>query len=129
MAAAAYDVAALALKGSKTAVNFPEYVSYYPVPLSSSAQDIKRAAATAASLMKLKSGAEAAVGHPTNDESVDESIENKGRDFIDEEALFDMPNLMVEMANGMLVSPPRATSLTPLSDSPGYSDTESLWSY
>ncbi|CAA3005596.1 ethylene-responsive transcription factor ERF027-like [Olea europaea subsp. europaea] len=129
MAAAAYDVAALALKGSETAVNFPEYVSYYPVPLSPSAPDIQRAAASAAALMKLESGAEAAFGQPTNDDSVNELTGNNGHDFVDEEALFEMPNLLMEMAKGMLVSPPRMTSPPPLSDTPGNSDAESLWSY
>ncbi|XP_022873253.1 ethylene-responsive transcription factor ERF027-like [Olea europaea var. sylvestris] len=129
MAAAAYDVAALALKGSETAVNFPEYVSYYPVPLSPSAPDIQRAAASAAALMKLESGAEAVSGQPTNDDSVNELTVNNGHDFVDEEALFEMPNLLLEMAKGMLVSPPRMTSPPPLSDTPGNSDTESLWSY
>ncbi|CAI9784527.1 unnamed protein product [Fraxinus pennsylvanica] len=133
MAAAAYDVGTLALKGNeKTVLNFPEYVSYYPVPPSPSAPDIQRAAASAAALMKLEtgSGTDAAVGQPANNESVNELISNNEHDFVDEEALFDMPNLLVEMANGMLVSPPRMTS-PPLSDSesPLNSDTESLWSY
>lgn len=51
-----------------------------------------------------------------------------GNEYIDEEALFDMPNLLVDMAEAMMVSPPRMNSPPP-SDSPGNSDTESLWSY
>ncbi|XP_022858044.1 ethylene-responsive transcription factor ERF027-like, partial [Olea europaea var. sylvestris] len=119
MAADAYDVAALALKGSeKTVLNFPKYVSSYPVPPSPSAPDIRRAAANAAALMKLEggSGTEAAVGQPANNESANELIGNNDHNFVDEEELFDMPNLLVEMAKGMLVSPPRMTS-PPLSDS------------
>ncbi|KAL2543966.1 Ethylene-responsive transcription factor ERF [Forsythia ovata] len=128
MAATAYDVAALALKGSETVLNFPEYVSSYPVPSSSSAADIRRAAASAAASTKMKSGTEASVRQPGNDESANALIGSSGHDFVDEEALFDMPNLLVEMANGMLVSPPRMNP-PPSSDSPENSDTESLWSY
>ena len=43
----------------------------------------------------------------------------------DEEALLNMPNLLVNMAEGMLVSPPRIN--TPSSDDS--SDGKCLWSY
>ncbi|CAN0907506.1 Ethylene-responsive transcription factor ERF025 [Linum grandiflorum] len=77
IAAAAYDVAALALKGDEAVLNFPEAAHSYPIPASTSAADIQSAAAAAAD------------------------------QFVDEEALFDMPNLLVNMAQGMMVSPPR----------------------
>ncbi|KAI3468801.1 hypothetical protein Pfo_025464 [Paulownia fortunei] len=129
MAAAAYDVAALALKGSDTLLNFPDHVSTYPVPASPSPPDIRRAAASAAALMKPESGDEAAVGgQQVNDESASNAETLTGEhEFIDEEALFQMPNLLMDMAEGMLVSPPRMAS-PPSDDSPGNSDAESLWS-
>ncbi|KAL0393474.1 UNVERIFIED_CONTAM: Ethylene-responsive transcription factor [Sesamum latifolium] len=132
MAAAAYDVAALALKGGDTLLNFPDRVGTYPVPASPSPTDIRRAAASAAALMKPESGGEAAAavgGQQGHGESV-ASAETltSGHEFIDEEALFHMPNLLMDMAEGMLVSPPRMAS-PPSDDSPDNSDAESLWSY
>lgn len=55
-------------------------------------------------------------------------METRDHEYIDEEALFDMPNLLVDMAEAMMVSPPRMSS--PRSDdSPEHSDAENLWSY
>nr|XP_016472071.1 PREDICTED: ethylene-responsive transcription factor ERF027-like [Nicotiana tabacum] len=106
MAAAAYDVAALALKGGDAVINFPGNLTSYPsLPPSPSPADIRKADATAAMIST-----------------------DGGNEYIDEEALFDMPNLLVDMAEAMMVSPPRMNSPPP-SDSPGNSDTESLWSY
>ena len=53
MAAAAYDVAALALKGGDTMLNFPEFVRSYRVPESPEPGLIRSAAGEAAELMKL----------------------------------------------------------------------------
>ncbi|XP_011081034.1 ethylene-responsive transcription factor ERF026 [Sesamum indicum] len=131
MAAAAYDVAALALKGGDTLLNFPDRVGTYPVPASPSPTDIRRAAASAAALMKPESSGEAAAdgGQQGHDESVsNEETLTSGHEFIDEEALFHMPNLLMDMAEGMLVSPPRMAS-PPSDDSPDNSDAENLWSY
>ncbi|KAJ0903648.1 putative transcription factor AP2-EREBP family [Helianthus annuus] len=119
MAAAAYDVAALTLKGGDTTLNFPDFVGSYQVPESPEPALIRRAAGEAAELMKVfreREDCDRAVGGYGNDE------------FIDEEAIFDMPNLLVDMAGGMLVSPPRHMVVDdrPLGDS---SDCDNLWSY
>ncbi|KAF8412329.1 hypothetical protein HHK36_000291 [Tetracentron sinense] len=122
MAAAAYDVAAIALKGSDAILNFPDSVQSYPVPASASAQDIRSAASAAAASRQPRR--EIGENSVVRDERVNLSRE----EFIDEEALFDMPKLLVNMAEGMMVSPPRIDWLS-CDDWQEYSDGGSLWSY
>ncbi|KAK3005500.1 hypothetical protein RJ639_016059 [Escallonia herrerae] len=127
MAAAAYDVAALALKGSDAVLNFPDHVGWYPVPTSPSPTAIRSAAGAAAELMKA--GESPVVGQPGTEEVAGACFTGAGgHEYIDEEELFGMPNLLVDMAEGMLVSPPRMNS-PPSGDSPANSDGESLWGY
>ncbi|XP_071707808.1 ethylene-responsive transcription factor ERF025-like [Rutidosis leptorrhynchoides] len=120
MAAAAYDVAALALKGGDAVLNFPDFIGSYQVPESPEPALIRRAAEEAAELMKLflerETGQRTEGGEEINDE------------FIDEEAIFDMPNLLVNMAEGMLVSPPRHTIVDDRSFGE-YCECDNLWSY
>ncbi|KAJ6748048.1 ETHYLENE-RESPONSIVE TRANSCRIPTION FACTOR ERF042-RELATED [Salix purpurea] len=133
MAAAAYDVAALALKGPDTPLNFPESIHSYPILASASSSDIRAAASSAASSRSPKP--EAGPNPDQLDRPETEGTSSSttagiqsGQEFIDEEELLNLPNLLVDMAGGMLVSPPRIN--TPSSDdSPGNSDAESLWSY
>lgn len=129
MAATAYDVAALALKGSDAVLNFPDRVSAYKAPASPSPTDIRKAAAAAATSMKPDSVDDSVPPEKAESAVNAEALTSSRRhEFIDEEALFHMPNLLMDMAEGMLVSPPRMTS-TPSDDSPENSDAESLWSY
>ncbi|KAG7028324.1 Ethylene-responsive transcription factor, partial [Cucurbita argyrosperma subsp. argyrosperma] len=102
MAAAAYDVAALALKGCNAVLNFPDSIGSYPVPTSMSPADIRVAAATAAAASKRIDHGEGSYNNHHQSPPTDE--------FVDEEALFGMPNLLVDMAEGMLLSPPRISS-------------------
>ncbi|GJN19945.1 hypothetical protein PR202_gb07265 [Eleusine coracana subsp. coracana] len=51
MAAAAYDAAALALRGAGTALNFPDAARSRPAPASASAEDVRAAASAAASAL------------------------------------------------------------------------------
>ncbi|ESR35087.1 ethylene-responsive transcription factor ERF026 [Citrus sinensis] len=127
MAAAAYDVAALALKGPETPLNFPNMIISYPIPASTSASDIRAAAAQAAAARG--SGSEPGPVQKESKESEGTSSSTcMGQEFVDEYELLNMPNLLVDMAEGMLVSPPRID--TPSSDdSAGNSAEESLWSY
>ncbi|KAM1024824.1 hypothetical protein ACFX13_038753 [Malus domestica] len=139
MAAAAYDVAALALKGTNIALNFPSFIGLYPVPPSTSAIDIRTAAATAAAALRKNSDTMESpkMGqmqkHEGDDMMSSTSLASSVRDFIDEEELFQMPNLLADMAEGMLMSPPRMNDSPPsdYDDSPGNSDRGEgrLWSY
>uniref|UniRef100_A0A7N0TRV5 AP2/ERF domain-containing protein n=1 Tax=Kalanchoe fedtschenkoi TaxID=63787 RepID=A0A7N0TRV5_KALFE len=121
MAAAAYDTAALALRGSDAVLNFPEFGNMYPAPASLSAADI-RAAAEAAAAQRLR-------------QPVDEAVQGGGggqtgvdQEYVDEDAIFDMPNYLAEMAEGMMVSPPRMKP--PGGDDPGEgSSSGGLWGY
>ncbi|KAI8014867.1 Ethylene-responsive transcription factor ERF025 [Camellia lanceoleosa] len=127
MAAAAYDAAALALKGPNTPLNFPKSLLSYPVAASSSAIDVRAAAAAAAAAaarLQKQSG-------PESDENTCQTRTDSGQEFfMDDEEIFDMPNLLVDMAKGMLMSPPRMMKPPPSDDdSPENSDGGSLWSY
>ncbi|KAB2070935.1 hypothetical protein ES319_A08G189300v1 [Gossypium barbadense] len=112
MAAAAYDVGALALKGAEAFVNFPASVASYPLPASILSADIRIE-------IDLGSGHP----HPAKKEEMTSTEE-----YMDEDVFLNLPNLLVDMAEGLLVSPPRLSS-TPSDDSPENSDGESLWSY
>ncbi|XP_073311212.1 ethylene-responsive transcription factor ERF027-like [Primulina huaijiensis] len=127
MAAAAYDVAALALKGPDARINFPGLVGSYPVPVSQSAGDIRAAAAMAAS---AASGAGGAAGGSTGASVMpgNEGSSSLQRNYVDEEELFDMPQLLVDMAGGMLLSPPRAAEDYEWPNDMS-SRNDSLWSY
>ncbi|KAI3800151.1 hypothetical protein L1987_35461 [Smallanthus sonchifolius] len=120
MAAAAYDVAALALKGTYAALNFPESVLSYSLPDCPTADDIRAAAARAA---ETKSPA-----YETEGGSVVENRTDGSGGFVDDDAVFDMPNLLSEMAQGMLLSPPRMDS-SPQEDGSYYSGGGNLWNY
>ncbi|KAJ6676180.1 ETHYLENE-RESPONSIVE TRANSCRIPTION FACTOR ERF042-RELATED [Salix viminalis] len=115
MAATAYDVAALALRPP-----------HRP-------GDIRAAAASAASGRSSQRGRgprpDAGQPETGGTSSSITADAQSGQEIFDVEELLNMPNLLVDMAGGMLVSPPRIN--TPSSDdhSPGSSDAESLWSY
>ncbi|XP_021809857.1 ethylene-responsive transcription factor ERF027-like [Prunus avium] len=135
MAAAAYDVAALALKRGDAVLNFPSSIASYPVPASTSPEDIRSAAAAAAALQW--------------DEEANNSLKNRERQRkqeddmrtmmnssslassvgIDEEELFGMPNLLAEMAEGMLLSPPRPPDYPDSSGNSDGGESDFFWPY
>ncbi|KAJ6967733.1 hypothetical protein D5086_028744 [Populus alba] len=107
MAAVAYDVAALALKGQNADLNFPNSAASLPVPASTSPRDIQAAAASAAAAI---GAAKDALGIPNTGDTneMEKEIRPTVDDqFVDEDLIFDMPNVLVNMAEGMLLSPPR----------------------
>ncbi|KAL5195163.1 Ethylene-responsive transcription factor ERF025 [Glycine soja] len=127
MAAAAYDVAALALKGPDTPLNFPNSILSYPIPASLSATDIRTAAAAAAQARIVRAPQEC--GETVNpDDGGGQGMSERREEYIDEDELLNMPNLLDDMARGMQVSPLRITSYSS-DDSPGNSDGDNLWSY
>lgn len=153
MAAAAYDVAARALRGSDAVLNFPGAAASRPAPASASPEDIRAAAAAAAAAAQLHRphGGEAPDGTASTaataeqqrhhgmiitseglaaDDRTPQSHHQMGNeDFMDEEAIFEMPQMLCNMAAGMMMSPPRLspTASDEWPDPPGAG--ESLWSY
>ncbi|XP_009793202.1 ethylene-responsive transcription factor ERF024-like [Nicotiana sylvestris] len=110
MAAVAYDVAAIALKGRDTDLNFPNSAASLPVPATSSPRDIQAAAASAAAAVGAAGDALLARRevHDQKSKLVSENLGFENNyEFMDEDLIFDMPNVLVNMAEGMLLSPPR----------------------
>ncbi|XP_071701150.1 dehydration-responsive element-binding protein 1E-like [Rutidosis leptorrhynchoides] len=117
MAARAHDVAALALRGNLACLNFADSVSRLPVPVSNDPKDICKAAAQAAEAFRpTNMGVDDGdiVGDASDDKGSDEMSEDEGsiaevdmNRYVDEEAIFYMPRLIADMAEGMLIPPPR----------------------
>ncbi|ONI06943.1 hypothetical protein PRUPE_5G090700 [Prunus persica] len=141
MAASAYDVAALALKGGDAVLNFPSSIALYPVPASRSPEDIRSAAAAAAAAAAAVSAALQSNEEANNSLELKESPKKQEDNMttmmnstslassvgMDEEELFGMPNLLAEMAEGMLLSPPRPPDYPESGNSDG--GESGLWSF
>lgn len=126
MAAIAYDVAALALKGNEAELNFPNLAPNLPIPVSTSPQDIQAAAASAATAAGASSDA---IGMQNPDPPALETRENDNyQEYVDEDMIFDMPNVLLNMAQGMLISPPRIENYNTGDDNQSNYD-ENLWNY
>jgi hypothetical protein len=145
MAAMAYDVAAGALRGPEAVLNFPDLAAARPPPRSTSADDIRAAAAEAAASLQQPPGdasgrgiapaAAATAPQHHGGSSAAAAAQPEGSSsaanpyFLDEEALFETPQFLRNMAAGMMMSPPRI-SPNSSDDSPDPSEAgESLWNY
>lgn len=104
MAARANDVAAIALRGRNACLNFADSVWRLPLPASSTVKDIQIAAAKAAEAFRPK---KIDVARDMNPETLIILQENNEVLFMDEEALFGMPQFINNMAQGMMLPPPQ----------------------
>ena len=126
MAAVAYDVAALALKGGAAQLNFPNSISSLPVPASAASRDIQAAAASAAAA--AGAAIDALVSCDGGGVTAEPPAIWIADDFMDEDLIFNMPNLIIDMAEGMLLSPPRLDLATEEIDTANSVD-HNLWNY
>ncbi|GLJ53950.1 hypothetical protein SUGI_1153080 [Cryptomeria japonica] len=131
MAARAYDTAAFNIKKPYAFLNFPESVSSLPLlPLSSSPKQIQEAAAAAAAAFQARSppaggGGLVPTAHQGESSSsssavavtMSMSIESMEQlsiavdpptppSYFDEDMIFDMPNVLTDMAEGLMITPP-----------------------
>lgn len=126
MAARAHDVAALAFQGRSACLNFADSAWRLPVPDSGRDTAIRTAAAAAAEAFRPREGeetlscssssnedavsdAESSSGGKTVEEDLyaEDQSQISGRDdYLDEEAILFWPELLVDMAEGLMMSPP-----------------------
>ncbi|XP_062232159.1 dehydration-responsive element-binding protein 1F-like [Phragmites australis] len=112
MAARAHDVAAIALRGARGAdLNFLDSADTLPRARTAAPEDIRCAAAQAAEKYRPSGqhGRVRTMSAPTPlalPEATGTSGAGGTTVFIDEDAIFDMPGLIDDMARGMLLTPP-----------------------
>ncbi|KAE8801155.1 hypothetical protein D1007_23261 [Hordeum vulgare] len=113
MAARAHDVAAVAIKGRRAHLNFPHLAHALPRPASTSPADIQAAAALAAAQCESSSSvAETTETSTTSTEKENStSAASSGEAGSGEEnALFDLPDLLLDLRDGLWCSPTWASA-------------------
>ncbi|KAJ4713789.1 Ethylene-responsive transcription factor [Melia azedarach] len=130
MAAAAYDVAALHLRGRGTHLNFPELADTLPRPASSSPEDVQMAAQQAA--LRLRRPIQGAVAEASKPASnlgpVRVGLSPSQIQAINESPL-DSPKMWMELAAGSFLSAEQLVfyETAEFLEWENYMDVESIW--
>ncbi|KAI8014865.1 Dehydration-responsive element-binding protein 1C [Camellia lanceoleosa] len=132
MAARAHDVASIALRGRLACLNFADSAWRLPIPATLDPKDIQKAAAQAAEAFRPSLEYMEVSGDVTKPEDVPALTMPEKVFYMDEEAVFGMPGLLKNMAEGLMLPPP-----PPLSaggewyqdDDVGVGVDAALWSY
>ncbi|XP_016483289.1 dehydration-responsive element-binding protein 1A [Nicotiana tabacum] len=109
MAARAHDVAAIALRGRSACLNFADSAWKLHIPASTDAKDIQKAAAEAAEAFRTSEAENMPEYSGEDSKEVNSTPENMF--YMDEEALFCMPGLLANMAEGLMLPPPQCSQI------------------
>ncbi|KAF0894475.1 hypothetical protein E2562_039190 [Oryza meyeriana var. granulata] len=102
MAARAHDVAALAIKGRNAHLNFPDSAHELPRPASTSPADIQAAAAKAAAEVRCEESSSSPTTEQPEEAACPETVHGDGGQ---DNALFDLPDLLLDLRDGLWWSP------------------------
>ncbi|GJU17174.1 dehydration-responsive element-binding protein 1D-like protein [Tanacetum coccineum] len=126
MAARAHDVAVLAMRGRSACLNFADSVWRLPVPESSNVKDIQKAAAEAAEAFgKIEDEVE--IENEAEFEEI--NVLPEVVVYFDEEEMFEMPEFIASMAEGLMVPPPQMIGYGDFVDNMDFCVDVALWSF
>ncbi|CAL9165195.1 ethylene-responsive transcription factor ERF039-like [Musa acuminata AAA Group] len=133
MAARAHDVAAMAIKGQSAHLNFPELAAELPRPATSSPKDIQAAAALAAAATFCARGdlTPCTSSECSGPGQAEPPASSSPTGDIDD-ALFDLPDLLLDLRQGFCYSSSSSSSWLPSNDDDGVEfriEEPFLWEY